>query len=177
MTGQEIPIRIQTARRLGVRASRRQGTLLLYPDKLVHVHSPAIRWGTTVGLLVVLIASFALTGSGPGALGALIGAGGGSMVGAAIARRQAAGKVTAGGDDITVIPLDSITSLQARKSAGIGGWLGGQRLIVTTADGTEHTFAAKLDKWAADLSSALTGQGSMVRPTPQGMAVTPAATA
>jgi hypothetical protein len=174
MTGSEIAIRKQTARLLGVKASRRDGTLLLYPDKLAHVHSQTIRWGTSVGFVAVLIASYALTHTGPGALGALIGAGAGWMIGAAIAKSQAPAKVAVGGDGVTVIPLDSITSLQARKSTGIGGWLGGQHVLVTTSDGTEHTFGVKLDKWAADLGSALTAHGSGVHTTPEGIAVTPA---
>lgn len=176
MTGQEIPIRMKTAQRLGVRVSQRRGTLLLYPDKLVHVHSQAIRWGIAVGVMAVTIASLALTHGGPGALGALIGYGGGWLTGAAIARRQAASRVAAGGDGITVIPLDSITNLRARRSTGIGGLLGGQHLIVTTADGTEHTFGTKLAQWATDLSSALTARGSTVRATPEGLTVTPAPT-
>ena len=123
MTGNGSPIRTQTARLLGVKASQGQGTLLLYPDKLAHVHSQARRWGTSAGFIAILIASFALTHSGPGALGALIGAGGGSMIGAAIAKSQAANKVAAGGDGVTVILLDSITSLQAASPPGSeAGW-------------------------------------------------------
>jgi hypothetical protein len=174
MTASEIPLRMQTARLLGVRASRREGTLLLYPDKLAHVHSQAIRWSTSAGLITVFIVGFALADTGPGAIGALIGAGTGWMIGAAIAKGQAPRKVTAGGDGITVIPLDSIASLQARKSSGIGGRLGGQHLLVTTADGTEHVFAVKLATWAADLTSALTAHGRTVHATPHGITVTPA---
>ncbi len=50
------------------------GTLLFCLDKLVYLHSQAIRWGTSVGLIMVPTARVALTRSGPGALGALIGA-------------------------------------------------------------------------------------------------------
>lgn len=79
--------------------------------------------------------------------------------------------MAAGGDKVTVIPLDAITSLQTRKSKG---WLAGQHLIVTTADGAEYGFGVKLDKWSADLTNALTARGREVRSTPQGMAVIPA---
>ncbi len=176
MTNDQNPIRAQTARLLGT-GRRREGTLLLYPDKLIHVHSQAIRWATTISVVAVTIAAFALTHSGPGALGALIGAGVGWMIGSAIARHQAADKAAAGGDGITVIPLDSITSLHARKSAGIGGWLGGQHLLVTTADGAEHHLSVKLDKWAADLGSTLTAHGSTVGATPESITITPASSA
>jgi hypothetical protein len=121
VTGSEIPIGKQTARLLGVKASRGEGTLLLYPDKLTHVRSQAIRWGTTIGLVAVFAAGFALAQTGLGALGALIGAGVGWMIGAAIAKSQAASKVAADGEGVMVIPLDSITSLESRISTGIGG--------------------------------------------------------
>jgi hypothetical protein len=101
----------------------------------------------------------------------LIGWGGGYVIGGAIARSQAAAKVAAGGDNVTVIPLDSITSIQTRKSRG---WLGGQHLIVTTADGAEYGFGVKLDRWSTDLINALRALGREARTTPQGMAVTPA---
>jgi hypothetical protein len=177
MTDSGIPIRRQTARLLGVKASQGQGTLLLYPDKLAHVSSRAAGWGGGIGFAAVVVASIALFHGGLGAVGGLIGAGGGWMIGAAIAKSQAPGKVAAAGDGVTVIPLDSITSLETRKSTGIGGWLGGQSLLVTTADGTEYRFGVKLDKWSADLASALTARGCEIRTTPQGMTVTPAPSA
>jgi hypothetical protein len=99
------------------------------------------------------------------------------MIGGAIAKSKAANKVASGGDGVTVIPLDSVASLQTRKSTGIGGWLGGQSLLVTTADGAEYRFGVKLDKWSAGLASALTARGCGVLTTPQGMAVTPASSA
>jgi hypothetical protein len=173
MTDSGIPIRMQTARLLGVKMSQGQGTLLLYPDKLAHVHSQAIRWATSAGLVVVAVPCFVLPPhTGPGALGALIGAGGGSKIGGAIAKGQAAKEVAAAGDNVTVIQLDSITSLQTSKSKGISGWLGGQNLLVTTADGAAYEFSVKLDKWSADLTSALAARGREVHSTPQGMTVT-----
>lgn len=173
MTDAEIPLRKDPARLLGVGARRGQGTLLLYPDKLAHVSSQAAGWGGGIGFALVAIASFALAHGGPGALGGAIGAGGGWMIGAAIAKSQAARKVAAGGGGVTVIPLDSIASLQTVKSTGLGGLLGGQSLVVT-ADMTEYRFGVKLDKWSADLTSALTARGREVRVTPQGMAITAA---
>jgi hypothetical protein len=177
MTDNEIPLRKHPARLLGVGTRRGQGILLLYSNKLAHARSHALAWGGGVGFAVVAIASFALAHAGPGALGGAIGAGGGYMIGAAIAKSRAAGKVAAGGDGVTVIPLDSIASLQTVKSAGLGGMLGGQSLLVTTADGAEYRFGLKLDKWSADLASALTARGRAVRTTTQGMAITPASNA
>src|SRR5215471_18308145 len=52
---------------IGVKMSQGQGTLLLYPDKLAHVHSQAIRWATGIGFVVVAVPSFALPPhTGPG---------------------------------------------------------------------------------------------------------------
>jgi hypothetical protein len=53
MTDDGIPIRKQTARLLGGKMSQGQGTLLLYPDKLAHVHSQTIRWASSVGFVLV----------------------------------------------------------------------------------------------------------------------------
>ena len=79
--------------------------------------------------------------------------------------------MAAGGDNVTVIPLDSIISLQTRKS---WGWLSGRHLIVTTADGAEYGFGVKLDKWSTDLTNALTARGREAQTTDHGIVVTPA---
>jgi hypothetical protein len=157
------------------RATQGYGTLLLYPDKLAAVRSGAVRAGWVIGFIVVFVPTLLIPPhTGPGALGALIGAGGGYLIGGAIARSQADAKATTGGDDVTVIPLDSITSLEARRSRG---WLGGQNLIATTADGAQYEFGVKLNRWSADLANAMTARGWEVRTTPQGMAVTQAPSA
>jgi hypothetical protein len=121
MTDTENPVRRQTTRLLSGGKTKGYGTLLLYPDKLAAVRSGAIRAGWVIGFIVVFIPSLLLPPhAGPGALGALIGVGGGYLIGGAIAKSQAAAKVAAGGSNVTVIPLDSIRSLEARKSKG---WL------------------------------------------------------
>src|SRR5262245_57641657 len=169
MTDSETPVRRQTTRLLAGGKTQGYGTLLLYPDKLAAVSSGAVRIGMIVGIIVVFVPTVLIPPhTGPGALGALIGIGGGYLIGGAIARSQAAAKVAAGGDNVTVVPLDSITSLETRKSKG---WLGGQHLIVTTADGAEYGFGVKLSTWSADLNNALKSRGREVRTTPQGMAV------
>jgi hypothetical protein len=104
----------------------------------------------------------------------LIGGGGGSLIGGAIARSRVAGKVAAAGGDVTVIPLDSITGIETRKSSGR---LGRQSLFVKTAGGADYGFSVKPDRWSTDLASALTARGCVVHATPQGVAVTPAASA
>jgi hypothetical protein len=172
MADSGTPIRMQTARLLGVKTSQGAGTLVLYPDKIVHVRSQTVLWATRIGLVVVTVPSLALPPHiGPGALGALIGGGGGSLIGGAIARSRATEKVAAAGDDFTVIPLDSITGIETRKS----GKLGRQSIFVTTAGGADYGFSVKLEKWSTDLASALTARGCVVHATLQGMAVTPAA--
>jgi hypothetical protein len=175
MTDGGTPIRRQTTRLLMGGKARGYATLLLYPDKLAAVSSGVVRLTTPAGLVVAFIlAIFIPPHTGPGALGALIGAGVGYLIGAAIAKSQAAAKVAAGGDDVTVIPLDSITSLEMRKSKV---WLGGQHLVVTTADGAQYGFKTKLERWSADLANALTARGREVRSTSQGMTVMPAPSA
>jgi hypothetical protein len=175
MTDGETPVRRQTTRLLMGGKARGYATLLLYPDKLAAVSSGVVRLTTPAGLVVAFIlAIFIPPHTGPGALGALIGAGVGYLIGAAIANSRAAAKVATGGDDVTVIPLDSITSLEMRKSKV---WLGGQHLVVTTADGAQYGFKVKLERWSADLAKALAARGREVRSTPQGMTVTPAPSA
>ena len=170
MTDSGTPVRRQTTRLLTGGKTRGYATLLLYPDKLAAVSSSVVRLTTPAGLVVAFIlAIFIPPHTGPGALGALIGAGGGYLIGAAIAKSQAAAKVAAGGGDVTVIPLDSITSLEMRKSKS---WLGRQHLVVTTAGGAQYRFSLKLERWSADLANALTARGREVRTTPQGMTVT-----
>ena len=171
MTDSGTPVRRQTVR-LFIGAKPQYGTLLLYPDKLAAVSSGAVRVGMIVGVIVVWVPSLLIPPhTGPGALGAVIGVGGGYLIGAAIARSQAAAKVAARGGEVAVIPLDSITSIEAMKSKGRRG---GHQFIVTTADEAQYGFGVKLDRWSADLAKALTARGSEVRITPQGMMVTPA---
>lgn len=173
--GARSPIRMQTARLLGVKPLQGAGTLVLYPDRLVHVRSLVVAWASSAGFVVIAVPGIALPPhTGPGAVGGLIGAGGGALIGGAIAKRRVPGKVAAAGDDVTVIPLDSITGIETRRSSGRRSRPG---IFVTTAGGTDYGFSVKLDKWSADLASALTARGCVVYPTQQGMTVTSAASA
>lgn len=169
MTHSKNPLRRQTARLLVGSGTQGYGTLLLYPDKIAAVRSGAVRAGWVVGFIMVFIPTLLIPPhTGPGALGALIGVGGGYLIGGAIAKSQAAAKVAARSGKVTVIPLDSITSLEAGRSKGL---LGGQNLIVTTVDGAQYRFGVKLDKWSTDLVNAFAAYGREVRATPQGMAI------
>jgi hypothetical protein len=70
---------------------------------------------------------------------------------------------------VTVIPLDSITSVRA----GSEGFLGSPSLVVTTQDRTEYHFYGNPGTWQADLAAALTVRGRSVQVTPGGIMVTP----
>ena len=169
-----IPIRSQSARfRLGG-TRRGQGLVLLYPDKLAAASSPAERWGIFLGPLVLVAIAYPLVHDW-GALGGAIGVLVGGWIGGGICKRLAVRKVAADGEGVTVIPLDVITSLRLRKSAGISGWLSGQALLVTTADGAEHEFRGRLNGWQADLATALTVRGHEILVTPESITVTPRA--
>jgi hypothetical protein len=172
MNDSKNPIQSQPARFVVGGASRGQGIVLLYPDKLAAVITRAQAWGYIVGPIALVAIAYPFIHV-IGALGAAIGVLAGGWAGEAIDKRSAARKVAAGRDGVTLIPLDLITSLQTRKSAGIGGWLSGRTLLVTTADGTEYGFRGKTDRLQADLASALTARGGEVRVTPQGITVTP----
>jgi len=80
MTGSEPPIRKQPAQLSRSGTNRRQGTLLLYPDKLAYVSSEAAPWGALIGFVGVLFAVGILGGFPGAALLAIFGgvAGGGS---------------------------------------------------------------------------------------------------
>jgi len=162
----EQPIQMRPAARYG--ATRRlPGVLILYPDRLVHVTSWVTNWCAGLGFLIIYVASLPVSHTGPGALGGAIGAGGGTAIGNAIAKRQAPKKAAAGGDHVTVIPLDSITRVQE----GRAGWAGGGRLLVSTSPQAEYTFRAKLDQWSAYLASAFAGRGRSVQATPSGLEI------
>jgi hypothetical protein len=107
------------------------------------------------------------------ALGAAAAGLAGGWIGGGIGKRRAARKVAARQGGVRVIPLELITSLQIRKSAGFDGWLTGQALLVTTADGAEYEFRGRMNGWQA---GALTVRGRDVHLTPQGITVLPRAT-
>jgi hypothetical protein len=149
---------------------RGQGLVLLYQDKLARVSWRARVLGYLLGppVLVGIADPFVhAIGAGAAAAGALAG----GWMGELVDRRMAARRVVKAAGGVTVIPLDSITSVRTRP----GGLLGGRSLVVTTQDGTEYRFYGRLDTWQADLATALTVRGRSVQVTPEGIMVTPPA--
>jgi hypothetical protein len=147
---------------------RGQGLVLLYQDKLARVSYQAEVVGVALGAALAGIAYPVLRVSDfAGAIGVAIAGLAGGWIGER-ADRWTAPRRVAGGRG-TVIPLDSITSVQA----GPGRLLGGRGLVVTAADQTEYRFYGRLDSWLADLAAALTVRGRAVRVTPGGITVTP----
>ena len=145
MTNITRPIRSETAVWVGDRYKSR-GTLLLYPDRLVHAGSQRRAWDGPLGLVTTAVAD-------------------------AIDERQAPKKVAAGGAGVAAIPLDSITSVENLKARGIGGVLGGRLLVVITSERIAYKFETTLDYWIAELANALAARGHHVLPTPDGLTV------
>jgi hypothetical protein len=170
MTGSGIPIQSQSVRFREGGIGRGQGILLLYPDKLAAVDSSAELWGIFLGPIVLVAISLRIPDLR--ALGSAVAVVVGGWIGQGIGKRLAARKPMANRDGVRVIPFDLITSLQIRKSTGFGGWLAGQALLVTTADGAEYEFRGRMNGWQA---GALTAGGRDVHVTPQGITVIPRA--
>jgi hypothetical protein len=154
-------------RRAGFRVTgkvRGLGLVLLYQDKLARVSRRAEFLGPVLGLAVLGITYPPFNGFGVVAVVLA-----GSWFGEQVDRRRAARRVAEDGRGVTVIPLDSITSVRA----GSEGFLGTPSLVVTTQDRTEYRFYGNLGTWQADLAAALTVRGRSVQVTPGGVTVTP----
>ena len=174
MMDRETPIQSNPARFRVGGTGKGQGILLLYPDKLAAVNSAAGLWGAFLGPLVLVAASHLVFRHSPElGLGPAVGIPVGTRIGQSIGKRLAAGRVAASGDGVRLIPLDLIASVQLRKATWIRGWLTGQTLLVTTADGTEYEFRGRLDGWQAALAGALTARGREVHAVPGAITVTP----
>jgi hypothetical protein len=121
----------------------KMGTLLLYPDKLVHVGSRAAQMGAGFGAIGMLVAQRR-------------------------AKSQAAKKVAEGDKSVVAIPLVTLTEIHGSK-----GKVGGKYLIVKTATGDEYKFGGiKFDQWSDDLSKTLVAGGQTITPTESGFSVT-----
>ena len=167
-----IPLQAQAARFLVDGVRRKWGYVLLYPDSLTTVVSPADPVGYLGGPMVFLgfgIPMYHLIGW----LGIVVGALMGRYAGDAYNKRQAIRDAPARGDGVAVIPLDLITGVRTGRSEGIAGWWGFQTLVVTTADGTEYGFRGKMGSWQAYLTSALALRGREVRGTVEGITIMP----
>lgn len=161
LTESGIPIRSQLARFRVSGTGRGRGIVFLYPDKLAAVNSSAQLWGIFFGP-IVLIALSHLLFHDIRELGSAVGVLAGGWIGQGIGKRLAATRVAANRDGVRLVPLDLITSVQFSGPAGIRGWLTGQVLLVTTADGLEYEFRGMMDGWQATIAGALTVRGHEV---------------
>jgi hypothetical protein len=172
MTVSRIPIHARPARFLVGGARHKRVYVLLYPDSLTAVVSPADPVGYLGGPMV--FAGFGV----PlyhmiGWLGVVLGALMGAYAGDSYNKFRATRDAPARGDGVTVIPLDSITGVRTTTAEGTGGWWGFRTLVVTTADGTEYGFRGKMSNWQLYLASALALRGRAVSGTIGGISVMP----
>jgi len=175
MPDSQTPVQSQTASFLVGGAKQGEGYLLLYPDNLTTVISRVETWGYLVGPLIFVAITVPLFHT-IGWLGVAVGSVIGGQAGEAINKRRAVKKAAAGGDGVTVIPLDVITGVQTRKPAGLAGRWGVRMLVVTTADGTEYTFRGTMEKWQGHLARALTARGREVYEVHDAITVMPQVT-
>ena len=170
------PLHGQTGSFFVNRGKRREGVLLLYPDKLAAVNLAVYGTWIYVGAPPVYLAveffAFHHIGWAPVAIWSLCG----FAVWHGLRRRLAARKVAAGRADVTVIPLDQVTSVRCPAPTKASRWLETQSIIVAAADGTEYTFTGTTDKWRDHLASALTAHGREVHVAPERITVLPWAT-
>jgi len=175
MPDSQTPVQSQTASFLVGGAKQGEGYLLLYPDNLTTVISRVETWGYLVGPLIFVAITVPLFHT-IGWLGVAVGSVIGGQAGEAINKRRAVKKAAAGGDGVTVIPLDVITGVQTRKPAGLAGRWGVRILVVTTADGTEYGFRGTMEKWQGHLAPALTACGREVYEVHDAITVMPQVT-
>jgi hypothetical protein len=171
-----IPVRGQTARFSVNGTKQREGMLLLYPDKLIAVKIGSVKtWIYVLAPAVYLGVHYLLfhtIGFGLVAIWYLAA----WWVWQAIDKKRAARKAAAGGDGVTVIPLDQVTSVECRKARKGANWLGIRKMTVTTADGTEYKFDGLMEQWHDHLARALTAHGCEVYVAPGTITVMPWAT-
>jgi|SRR5215469_3127 len=166
MTDVEQPIQADRAARLGPGA-KRPGTLLLYGDKLAYVPSWVIVVCAGAGFMALAAVGVAVLHTGFGVFTGTVGVGGGLWIGAEINTRRAPRKVAAAGSAVIVIPLDSIARIEGRQLSRNGA----RRLVITTAQGTEHWFGVKPVVWFPALVEALAARGRSVATSPRGLEV------
>jgi hypothetical protein len=175
MTDSGTPIQSQTATFLVGGAKREEGHLLLYPDNLTTVISKVGTWGYLAGSLILVALAVPILHR-IWWLGIAVGSVIGGRAGEAINRSRAIRQGRAGGDGVTVIPLDLITGVQTRKPAGWAGRWGVRILVVTTADGAEYEFRGTMEKWQGHLAGALAARGREVQTVVEGITVMPRVT-
>jgi hypothetical protein len=176
MTDRKIAIRGQSATFSVNGAKRGDAVLLLYPDELTAVIAGSIGTWVYVGVPAIYLAVWFLLFHTIGWAFVSIWYLAGWWAWQALARRRAARKAAAGGDGVTVIPLDQVTSVRCRKPGKAASWLGIRTMTVTTADGTEYRFDGLMEQWHAHLVKALTARGREVHIAAETITVMPWAT-
>ena len=141
MADYAVPLQTQAAFLLRGGLKNRAGSLLLYPDQLVHVGSKLAQFGVGFGLI-------------------------GMVLTRGIANSRAPGKVAKGGTSVTAIPFTNITRIVGQTHK-----VGKPTLVVRTLGGDEFRFGVPFDKWSDDLGKALTAAGRTVTPTEEGLSV------
>ena len=162
MTDSKIPIRGQSATFSVNGAKRGDAVLLLYPNELTAVRTRSIGNWVYVGVPAIYLGVhylfFHTIGFGPVAIWYVAG----WWAWQALARKLAARKVAAGGDGVTAIPLDQVTSVRYRQARKAARWLGIRSMTVTTTDGTEYRFGGTMEQWRDHLARALSAHGREV---------------
>jgi hypothetical protein len=173
MTERKIPIRSQNATFSVNGAKRGEGMLLLYPDQLTAVITGSVRTWVYVGVPAVYLAVWLLVFHtiGSGLLAAWYLAAWWAWQ--AVDKRRAARKAAAGGDGVTAIPLDQVTSVRCGEAGKAASWLGIRNLTVTTVDGTEYRFNGLMEQWQSRLADALTARGREVHVESETITVMP----
>jgi hypothetical protein len=174
VTDRRNPIHSQSATFYVDGTRRGQGALLLYPNELAAVITPTGTWGYLAGPALFLTITIPLFHT-IGWLGISATSLAGGWAGEALTRRRVARKAAAGGEDVTVIPLELVTGVQAAKPTKAAGWLG-LRNITVTADGTKYEFRGTTEKWMDQLATALTEYGREVHAAAESITVLPWAT-
>lgn len=174
MADSKIPAHGESSVTFSVNGAKRgEGTLLLYPDELIAVNMRTLVAWVYLGVPAVYVAVqyylFHTIGWGILAIWFLAG----WAAWQALSKRRAASKVAAGGDGVTVIPLDLVTAVRFTRPSKVAGWLGIRNMTMTTADGTEYEFRGTTNTWPAKLARALAARGREVRTESEDIMVMP----
>jgi hypothetical protein len=127
--GNNRPLKRSPAFLLKGGLKNKPGTLLLYPDRIVHVASRGIWAGAAFGAL-------------------------GALLGQVLASRRAERHADAGGPNVLQIPLSTLSGVHRGKQ-GINRDI----LEITTADGQRYQLGTKYTKWGPEIRRLVQAQG------------------